>query len=128
MAGTGGGGDVGCSGNIKNLSTAAKSAKSKKPNFAKANSGTDFLILNAKVAFIYLQNAFTEAPILRNDNLERHIWIETDVLRYAKGGVLSQMTSDYSNQLSSNYVTHETLNPISSKSKMGQWYSIAFFS
>ncbi len=46
------GGNVG--GSIKNLSTAGKSAKSKKPNFAKANSKTDFLTPGAKEAFIYL--------------------------------------------------------------------------
>ncbi len=39
---------------IKNLSAAAKLAKSKKPNFAKANSKTDFLTPGAKEAFIYL--------------------------------------------------------------------------
>ncbi len=38
------------------------------------------------------------------------------------------MTSDYSGQLTSNHVTHENLNPISSKSKIGQWHLVAFFS
>ncbi len=33
----------GIDGNIKNMSSVVKSAKSKKPNFAKANSETDFL-------------------------------------------------------------------------------------
>ncbi len=37
------------------------------------------------------------------------------------------MTLEYSDQLSSNYVTHENLNPISSKSEIGQWYPVAFF-
>ncbi len=65
------GGKVGRS--IKILSTAAKSAKSKKPkltkpkksdlvktqNFAKANSsGTDFLTPKARKAFIHLWKAF----------------------------------------------------------------------
>ncbi len=70
-----GGGGVG--GSIKNLSTIANSAKSKnsklskskksdlpKANFAKVNSGTDFLTSEAKKAFIHLQKAFTEALIL----------------------------------------------------------------
>ncbi len=115
------GGNVG--GSIKNLSTAAKSAKSKKPNFANANSGTDFLIPEAKETFIYLQKAFTEAPILRHFDLGRHIWIETDVSGYAIGKVLSQITS---NQHSSRHVTHK--DPNSSKSEIGQWHLVVFFS
>ncbi len=47
-------GSRGVDGDIKNLSTIVKSAKSKKPNFTKANSKTDFLILKAKKAFIHL--------------------------------------------------------------------------
>ncbi len=39
---------------MNNLSTATKSAKSKKPTFAKANSGTDFLTPGAKETFIHL--------------------------------------------------------------------------
>ncbi len=62
-----GGGGVG--GSFENLSTTAILAKSKKSkskaNFAKANSGTDFLTPGAKKAFIHLQKAFTKAPILR---------------------------------------------------------------
>ncbi len=119
-AGGANGGNVGRS--IKNLSTAIKSAKSKKPNFAKANSGTDFLTLEAKEAFIHLRKAFTEAPILRHFDPERHIRIEIDASEYAIGGVLSQMTSD---QHSSGHVTHE--DPNSPKSEIGQWHPIAFF-
>ncbi len=126
-ASAGAGFGAGHSGNIKNLSTAAKLAKSKKPNFVKANSGTDFLIPGAKKAFIHLQKAFTEDPILMYFDPERHIWIETDALGYAIGWVLSQMTSDHSGQLTSNHVTHKNLNPISSKSEIGQWYLVAFF-
>ncbi len=52
----GGGAGSGTSGgrSIKNLSNAVKSAKSKKPNFAKTNSGTNFLTPRAKEAFIHL--------------------------------------------------------------------------
>ncbi len=85
------GGGVG--GSFENLSTIAISAKSKKSkskaNFAKANSGTDFLIPGAKEAFIHLQKAFTKALILRHFDPECHIRIETDALGYAIGGVLS---------------------------------------
>ncbi len=118
------GGD-GVGGSFENRTTAAKLGKSKKltkskrtdlpkANFARVNSGTDFLTTKAKKALIHLRKAFIEAPILRHFDLEYHIWIETNALGYAIGGVLSQMTSDHSDQLSSNYVTHENLNPISS--------------
>ncbi len=120
---------------IKNLLSAAKSAKSKKPkltkpkkldlvkaqNLAKTHSsGTDFLTLGAKEAFIHLRKAFTKAPILRHFDPECHIWIETDASGYAIGGVLSQMTLDHSDQLSSDHVTYKNLNPIFFKSKIGQ--------
>ncbi len=116
----GAGGGAGGGGSIKNLSTVAKSAKSKKPNFAKANSGTDFLTPGAKEAFIHLRKAFTEAPILRHFDPKRHIRIETEASGYTIGGVLSQMTLDYLSQLTSDHVTHENLNPISSKSEIGE--------
>ncbi len=47
-------GSAGSGGSIKNLSTVVKSAKSKKPNFAKANFRTDFLTPRAKEVFIHL--------------------------------------------------------------------------
>ncbi len=103
--------DAGSGRSIKNLLTAAKLAKSQKPNFAKANFGTDFLTPEAKEAFIHLRKAFTKAPILRYYNLNCHIRIETDASGYAIGGVLSQMISD---QYSSGHIIHEDL--ISSKS------------
>ncbi len=104
---------------IKNLLTTAKSAKSKESNFVKANSGTDFLTPGAKEAFIHLRKAFTKAPILRHFDPECHIQIETDALGYVIGRVLSQITSDHLDQLFSDHVTYENLNPISSKSKIG---------
>ncbi len=103
---------------IKNLSTIAnltrskslKLTKSKKldllrANFTKVNfSKTDFLTLEANKAFLHLQKTFTKALIFRS---EYHIWIETDILGYAIGGILSQMTLD---QYFSSYVTHEDPN------------------
>ncbi len=94
---------------IKNLSTVAKLAKSKKlkltkpkksdlikaQNFAKANSSrTDFLTSEAKKVFIHLQKNFTKTLILKHFDLEYHIRIKTDALEYAINGVLSQMTSN----------------------------------
>ncbi len=66
-------GSGGVDGDIKNLSSVVKSAKSKKSNFAKANSGTDFLTPGAKDTFIHLRKAFTKAPILRHFDPECHI-------------------------------------------------------
>ncbi len=111
------GGGIGIDRDIKNLLSVVKSAKSKKLNFAKANSGTDFLIPKTKKAFIHLQKAFTKAPIFRHFDPKYHIRIETDVLGYAISGVLSQMIS---NQHFSGHVTHEDLNSEFPKSEIGQ--------
>ncbi len=104
------GGNVG--GSIKNLSTATKSVKPKIPYFAKVKSGTDFLTPGAKKAFINLWKAFTKTSIFRHFDPERHIWIETNALGYAIGGILSQMTSD---QHSSSHVTHKDPNSLKSE-------------
>ena len=120
----------GVSESIKNLSTVVNLAKSKKSKLTKpknsdisnlkANSRTDFLISGAKKAFIYLQKTFIEVLIFIYFDPERHIWIEIDVSGYAIGGVLSQMTLDYLDQLFSDHVTHKTLNPIFFKSEISQ--------
>ncbi len=111
-------------GNIKNLSTIANLTKSKKlkskANFAKANFGTDFLTSGAKETFIYLQKAFIEAPILRHFDPKHYIRIETDVSGYAISGVLNQMTSNHSDQLFFDQVTHKNLGSISLKSEICQ--------
>ena len=77
-------------GSFENLSTTAKSTKKlkvtkpKKSDQEETNSSEiDFLIFKAKEAFIYLQKAFTKAPILMHFNPISHIWIETDILEYA---------------------------------------------
>ena len=56
--------------------------------------GSNFLTPGAKLAFTKLRQAFLKASILHHFDLKRHIRIETDVLGYAIGGVLSQLTSD----------------------------------
>ena len=55
-------------------------------------STLDFLILGAKLAFTELSQAFLKALILHHFDPERYIQIETDVLGYAIGEVLSQLT------------------------------------
>ena len=62
-------------------------------NFDATEVGPKFLTPDARTAFNCLWLAFTEAPILWHFDLEYHIWIEIDALRYAIGGVLSQLTS-----------------------------------
>ena len=70
------------------------------------NRSTDYLTPKAKLAFIQLKKAFTEAWILQHFDLESHIQIETDAPSYAIGRVLSQLTLDDS----------------------GQWHLVAFYS
>ncbi len=136
IASTGSASGSGVDGSIKNLSIIANLAKSKKSkstkskksdlpkaNFAKVNSETDFLTLEAKKAFIHLQKSFTKTPIFRYFDPECHIQIETNTSRYDISGVLSQMTSD---QHSFSHMTHK--DPNFSKFEIGQWHLVAFFS
>ena len=50
---------------------------------------TGFFIPKARLTFTQLRQAFVEAPILYHFNLESHIRIETDVLGYTIGSILS---------------------------------------
>ena len=86
---------------VQKLSRSKKLSKSKK-----TVRSSDFLIPRAKLAFIKLRQVFFKAPILYHLDLERHIWIETDVSSYTIGGVLSQLTLD----------------------NLGEWHLVAFFS
>ena len=79
----------------KNLSKSKKTVRS-----------LDFLTLGAKLAFTKLRQAFLKALILHHFDLERYIWIETDVSGYAIGGVFSQLSSD----------------------DLSQWHPVTFFS
>ena len=82
-----------------------------------------FLTLDARKIFNHLRQPFIKAPILRHFDPECHIWIKTDALGYAIGGVLSQ--------LSTNWVTPDEPNSWaknSTKSDFGQWYPVAYFS
>ncbi len=101
------------------------SAKAKILKFVKATSpGTAlearrFLTPKARLAFIWLGQAFTEAPILHHFYLERHIRIETDASGYGIGRMLSQLTSDQRHS--------ESDENFSSKfSYVGQWHPMAF--
>ena len=78
-------------------SSGGNERKSAKSDFTKPVRGAEepsFLTPDARRAFTQLRQAFTEAPILRHFDSERHIRIETDASSYAIGGVLSQMTSE----------------------------------
>ena len=76
-------------------------AKSRKNSSKSGNStnlnttedGPKVLSPNAKTTFNCLWLAFTKVPIFWHFNPEYHIWIKTDALGYAIGGVLSQLTS-----------------------------------
>ena len=60
----------------------------------KSPGNSNFLIPEAKLAFLQLRQAFTKASILYHFDPERYIRIETDVCDYAIGGILSQITPE----------------------------------
>ena len=64
-----------------------------------------FLTFKIKKSFTKLRQAFVETLILNHFDLKCHIEIETDVLGYAIGGILSQLTLD----------------------NLGWWYLVVFF-
>ena len=101
----------------------SKSEKPKKPsksgnspNFGATESGPSFLAPEARSPFNRLRLAFTKAPILRYFDSEYHIWIKTDALGYVISDVLSQLASGTS------------LDWVITKTNLGQWHSIVFFS
>ena len=107
----------------RKLSKSQKLVKSKKklsksgnlPNFDIKENGPNFLTPHAKIAFNYLQLAFTKAPIFWHFDLECHIWIETDTWGYVIGDMLNQLTSE------------TRLDGVITKTNLGQWHPIAFF-
>ena len=58
-------------------------------NFRNKEAKTGFLILEARLVFTQLRQAFVEAPILHYFDLKSHIRIETNISGYAISGVLS---------------------------------------
>ena len=67
-----------------------KTSKSKNLSKSKKTVGSsDFLIHEARLGFTELRQASVKAPILHHFDPKRHIQIETDVLGYAIGEVLS---------------------------------------
>ena len=104
------------------LSPKIKGEKSKKPsksrnspNFNAKDSKPNFLTSEARSTFNCLRLAFTIAPILRNFDSESHIWIKTDALGYAIGGVLSKLASG------------TRPDGVVTKTDLGQWHRVAFF-
>ena len=85
-------------------------------NFDATKDGPKFLTPDARTTFNCLRLAFTKAPILRHFDPKCHIWIETDASGYAIGGVLSQLVSE------------TRPDGVITKTDLGQWYLIAFFS
>ena len=57
----------------------------------KAARVSDYLIPDAKKNFNHLRYAFIQAPLFQHFDPEWHIQIETDVLSYTIGRVLSQL-------------------------------------
>ena len=72
-----------------------KTTKSKNLSKSKKTVGSlNFFTFKAKLPFIKLRQVFFKARILYHFNLERYIWIKTDVLGYAIGGIFSQLILD----------------------------------
>ena len=70
-----------------------KTSKSKKLSKSKKTVGSsNFLTPKAKLAFTKLRQVFLKVPIHHHFNPEYHSQIEMDVLGYALGRVLSQLT------------------------------------
>ena len=69
-----------------------KLSKSKNLSKFKKMVGSDFFTLRAKLTFAKLRQAFVKALILHYFDPERHNQIEIDVLDYAIGEVLNQLT------------------------------------
>ena len=108
---------------VQKLSKSQKSAKSKKlsksgnsPNFNAKDNEPSFLTPKARVAFNCLQLAFTKAPILRHFNPECYIWIETDAYGYTLSDLLSE------------FAFGTRPDGVVTKTDLGQWHPIAFFS
>ena len=100
----------------KSTKSGKNSSKSgNSPNFGATESGPSFLTSEARSAFNRLWLAFTKAPILRHFDPECHIWIETDALGYAIGGMLSQLASE------------TCLDGVVTKTNLDQWHPVAFF-
>ena len=107
-----GGGDK----TVVNLLKNKKSRKSTRvPNIG-AMGEPNFLTPDAKKAFNDLRLAFIKAPILQYFDWESHIWIQTNALGYAIGGVLSQLN-----------LNSDALPSDSNKSDFGQWHLVAYF-
>ena len=101
----------------KSFKLGKNSSKSENsPNFGATKTGPSFLTPEARLAFNRLWLAFIEAPIFWYIDPECHIWIKIDALSYAIGGVLSQLASGTS------------LDGIVTKTDLGQWHPVVFFS
>lgn len=86
------------------------------PNFNTKKDKLSFLTPDTRTAFNCLRLAFTEALILQYFGPKYYLWIETDALGYAIGGILSQLAS----RIRSDGVV--------TKTDLGYWHPVAFFS
>ena len=80
------------------------------PNFNAKKIGLSFLNSKARTTFNFLWLAFTKAPILQHFDSECHIWIKINVLGYAIGRLLNQLTFGISP------------NGVVIKDDLGQWH------
>ena len=85
----------------KNQANIAKSKNLVRPknndfslNSKNMETGLDFFISGARLAFIKLTQTFIEIPILHHFDLKYHIQIETNISSYAICEILSQLTAN----------------------------------
>ena len=88
-----------------NSNSDCKDKTVEKSSFKNLNEFAWYLIPKARLAFTQLRKMFTKAPIFWQFDLECYIKIKTDMLGYATGKVLSQLTWNNS----------------------GQWYLVAYY-
>ena len=61
----------------------------------KAANNSNFLTSEAKLAFLYLRQAFMKAPILYYFDSKCYIRIKIDVFGFIIGGILSQPSPEF---------------------------------
>ena len=64
------------------------------PNYRNMEAESGFFIFIARLAFTKLRQAFVKTPILYYYDPKCHIWIKTNVSRYAINRILSQLILD----------------------------------
>ena len=93
---------------------------------SKAPGNSNFLTLEAKLAFLRLGSAFIEASILHYFDTEHYTRIETDASGYTIDGILSQLTSEFSHWHLIAFFSKKMI-PVETWYKTHNWELLAIF-